>query len=340
MSTILVTGGCGYIGSHTVIALLEQGHTIHIIDNLCNSSELVLDRIRNIVGEDTYSRVTFHRIDLTDAAAVTRFFDQYRMDAVIHFAGLKAVGESVQDPLLYYRVNLIGTLNLLESMKWHGCKQLVFSSSATVYGDPERIPVDGSCRTQVTNPYGRTKLMIEEMLTDLKKSDETWNICMLRYFNPIGAHPSGTMGENPRGIPNNIMPYLQQVAVGIRPFVTIFGNDYPTIDGTGVRDYLHVQDLAQGHVCALSYILAGKTGTFNLGTGKGTSVLELIAALEKASGKTIAYRIGERRTGDIATVFADPSKAISELGWMAKKTIEEMCEDAWRWQNMNPNGFQ
>lgn len=340
MSTILVTGGCGYIGSHTVIALLEKGHTIHIIDNLCNSSDAILPRICNIVGKKAYSRLFFHRIDLSHAADVTTIFDRYHMDAVIHFAGLKAVGESVQDPLLYYQVNLIGTLNLLESMKWHGCKQLVFSSSATVYGDPERIPVDESCRTQVTNPYGRTKLMIEEMLNDLKASDPTWNICMLRYFNPIGAHPSGTIGENPRGIPNNIMPYLQQVAIGRRPFVTIFGKDYPTVDGTGVRDYLHVQDLAQGHVCALQYIMEGKTGTFNLGTGKGTSVLELIDALEKASGKTITCQFGERRTGDIATVFADPTRARLELGWVATKTIQEMCEDAWKWQKHNPNGLE
>lgn len=339
MYSILITGGCGYIGSHTVVALLEKGYMIHIIDNLCNSSEMVLERIHDIVGDDNYARLFFHRIDLTVASDVEDFFTHYTIYAVIHFAGLKAVGESVQHPLLYYRTNLIGTLNLLESMKTNGCKRLVFSSSATVYGNPDRIPVDESCRTHVTNPYGRTKLMIEEMLTDLRASDSSWNICILRYFNPIGAHVSGNIGENPKGIPNNIMPYLQQVAIGQRPFVTIFGNDYLTIDGTGVRDYIHIEDLVNGHICALQYIQSGLSGTFNLGTGKGTSVLELIHALEKASGKTISYRIGERRIGDIATVFADPTLAKKELGWVAIKSIEEMCVDAWKWQEKNPHGF-
>lgn len=338
--SILVTGGCGYIGSHTIIALLEKGHTIHIIDNLSNSSVLVLDRIRMIVGEESFSRIHFYQHDLMDKKALVHIFENKTIDTVIHFAGLKSVGESVKNPLVYYNNNILGTIILLEVMKEYGCKKLVFSSSATVYGDPQRIPVEETCLTRVTNPYGRTKLMIEEMLSDLQSSDPEWHICILRYFNPIGAHPSGLIGEDPKGIPNNIMPYLQQVAVGKREFVTIFGNDYPTIDGTGVRDYIHVVDLAQGHVCAMEYIQRGLSGTFNLGTGKGTSVLELLFALEKVSGKTIPYRIGERRKGDIATVYANPSHANKELGWTSSKSIEDMCKDAWRWQERNPSGFK
>jgi UDP-glucose 4-epimerase len=339
MSNFLITGGCGYIGSHTIIALLEEGYTLHIIDNLSNSSPKVLDRIRMIVDEKAFSRIIFHQCDMMDKNAVLKVFDSFVIDAVIHFAGLKSVGESVKNPLLYYNTNLITTLVLLEVMKLHKCKSLVFSSSATVYGDPEFIPVNEGCKIQVTNPYGRTKHMIEEILLDLQYSDSEWNICILRYFNPIGAHSSGIIGEDPKGIPNNIMPYLQQVAVGNRPIVTIFGNDYPTPDGTGVRDYLHVVDLANGHVCALKYIQNGRSGTFNLGTGKGYSVLELIKALEEASGKSIPYKIGERRQGDIAMVYADTSEAYDKLGWKAKKTLKDMCEDAWRWQMKNPNGF-
>jgi len=340
MPNLLITGGCGYIGSHTIIALLEEGYTIHIIDNLSNSSPIVLDRIRTIVGESAFARIVFHKCDMIDKPAIQHVFDSFVIDAVIHFAGLKAVGESVRNPLLYYNTNLITTLVLLEVMTAHNCKRLVFSSSATVYGDPECIPVHEGCRIQVTNPYGRTKHMIEEILLDLQYSDPDWNICILRYFNPIGAHSSGLIGEDPRGIPNNIMPYLQQVAVGRRPIATIFGNDYPTPDGTGVRDYLHVVDLANGHVCALKYIQNGQSGTFNLGTGKGYSVLELIHALEGASGKPIPYQVGARRQGDIAMVYADPSEANNKLGWKAKKTLKDMCEDAWRWQTKNPMGFQ
>ena len=339
MSNFLITGGCGYIGSHTIIALLEEGYTLHIIDNLSNSSPKVLDRIRMIVDEKAFSRIIFHQCDMMDKNAVLKVFDSFVIDAVIHFAGLKSVGESVKNPLLYYNTNLITTLVLLEVMKLHKCKSLVFSSSATVYGDPEFIPVNEGCKIQVTNPYGRTKHMIEEILLDLQYSDSEWNICILRYFNPIGAHSSGIIGEDPKGVPSNIMPYLQQVAVGNRPIVTIFGNDYPTPDGTGVRDYLHVVDLANGHVCALKYIQNGRSGTFNLGTGKGYSVLELIKALEEASGKSIPYKIGERRQGDIAMVYADTSEAYDKLGWKAKKTLKDMCEDAWRWQMKNPNGF-
>ena len=339
MSNFLITGGCGYIGSHTIIALLEEGYTLHIIDNLSNSSPKVLDRIRMIVDEKAFSRIIFHQCDMMDKNAVLKVFDSFVIDAVIHFAGLKSVGESVKNPLLYYNTNLITTLVLLEVMTLHKCKNLVFSSSATVYGDPEFIPVNEECKIQVTNPYGRTKHMIEEILLDLQKSDSEWNICILRYFNPIGAHSSGIIGEDPKGIPNNIMPYLQQVAVGNRPIVTIFGNDYPTPDGTGVRDYLHVVDLANGHVCALKYIQNGRSGTFNLGTGKGYSVLELIKALEEASGKSIPYKIGERRQGDIAMVYADTSESYDKLEWKAKKTLKDMCEDAWRWQMKNPNGF-
>jgi len=338
-SNILITGGCGYIGSHTIIALLEDGYTIHIIDNLSNSSPKVLDRIRMIVDEKAFSRIIFYKCDLMDKNSVQKVFDSFVIDAVIHFAGLKSVSESVKNPLLYYNTNLISTLVLLEVMTLHKCKSLVFSSSATVYGDPEFTPVNEECKLHVTNPYGRTKHMIEEMLLDLQKSDPEWNICILRYFNPIGAHPSGIIGEDPKGVPSNIMPYLQQVAVGNRPIVTIFGNDYPTPDGTGVRDYLHVVDLANGHVRALIYIQNGRSGTFNLGTGKGYSVLELIRALEEASGKSIPYKIGERRPGDIAIVYADVSEAYNELGWKAKKTLKDMCEDAWRWQMKNPNGF-
>lgn len=338
--SILITGGCGFIGSHTVIVLLQKGYSIHIIDNLCNSSSLVLERIRMIVGDEKYSNLFYHHIDLMNMVKVNHFFDNHVIDSVIHFAGLKSVGESVKDSLLYYRNNLISTLHLLESMKTYGCKNLVFSSSATVYGDPEHIPVDEKCKTHVTNPYGRTKLMIEEILADIKTSDPSFNICILRYFNPIGAHPSGTIGEDPRGIPNNLMPYIQQVAIGRRPFLTIFGDDYITPDGTGIRDYLHVEDLANGHLSALCYTQSGKSGTFNLGTGKGTSVLELIHAFEKASGIKIPYQIGKKRKGDIACVFADPSHAKIELGWCAIKSIDDMCVDAWRWQEKNPLGFK
>jgi UDP-glucose 4-epimerase len=339
MSNIIITGGCGYIGSHTIIALLEEGYTIHIIDNLYNSSSIVLDHIRDIVNEKLFSHIIFHYCDMMNKNEVNKVFDNYVIDSVIHFAGLKSVGESVKNPLLYYNTNLIITLILLEVMAKHKCKRLVFSSSATVYGDPEYIPVNEECKIQVTNPYGRTKRMIEEILLDLQYSDSEWNICILRYFNPIGAHLSGLIGENPIGIPNNIMPFLQQVAIGKIPFITIFGNDYPTRDGTGVRDYLHVVDLANAHICALKYIKNGKSGTFNLGTGKGYSVLELIKTLEEASGKSIPYKIGKRRQGDIAMVYADPLKANNELGWKAIKTLKDMCEDAWRWQIKNPKGY-
>ncbi len=326
---ILVTGGAGYIGSHTCVELIEAGMEPVVVDNLCNSKEDTIGRIREITGRT----VEFHKVDLLDRAALAEIFSQKPIDAVIHFAGLKAVGESVSIPLRYYHNNISGTLVLCEVMREFGVQTLVFSSSATVYGDPKSVPIREDFPLSATNPYGRTKLMIEEILRDLYVSDSKWNIALLRYFNPVGAHRSGLIGEDPNGIPNNLVPYIAQVATGKLPFLRVFGNDYPTLDGTGVRDYIHVVDLAQGHLRALER-LRSRLGIIacNLGTGRGYSVLEMVRAFEKASGKQIPYQITPRRPGDVAACYADPSFAEQELGWRATRDIDEMCADTWRWQ--------
>ena len=334
---ILVTGGAGYIGSHACVELLNAGYDVTVVDNLLNSKEESLKRVQEITGKT----LEFYPVDLLDKAALNRIFDQTNIDAVIHFAGLKAVGESVSIPLRYYHNNITGTLNLCEVMAAHNVKQLVFSSSATVYGDPHTVPITEDFSTSATNPYGWTKWMIEQILRDLYRSDKSWNIALLRYFNPIGAHASGRIGEDPNGIPNNLLPYIAQVAVGKLPKVSVFGNDYPTPDGTGVRDYIHVVDLSIGHVKALEKLqtLPGLV-TYNLGTGNGYSVLQVIAAFEKACGKPIPHQIVARRPGDVAACYADPAKAKAELGWVATRGIEEMCVDSWTWQSNNPNGYE
>ncbi len=336
MSTILVTGGAGYIGSHTVLELLENGEDVVILDNLSNSSRESLRRVEALTGKS----ITFYKVDLMDKDMVAYVFAEHAFDAVIHFAGLKAVGESVTIPLAYYQNNIAGTLNLLEEMQRHGVKRLVFSSSATVYGDPASVPITEDFPVSATNPYGRSKLIIEEMLGDLYVSDNTWDIVLLRYFNPVGAHKSGQIGEDPNGIPNNLMPYISQVAVGKLETLSVFGDDYDTPDGSGVRDYIHVVDLAKGHLKALEH-LEGKPGlvTVNLGTGRGYSVLELVKAFEKASGCRVAYKITDRRAGDIAKCYADTHLAATKLDWKAEKGVDEMCEDAWRWQSNNPTGY-
>ncbi|MDB5177124.1 MAG: UDP-galactose-4-epimerase [Candidatus Saccharibacteria bacterium] len=333
---ILVTGGAGYIGSHTIIELTSAGHEVVVVDNLINSSTESLKRVEKIIG----STVAFHEIDLLDSAALDVLFTEHSFDAVIHFAGLKAVGESVAKPLLYYRTNLDSTLNLLTAMTNYDVKNIVFSSSATVYGVPDHLPLteDSQVGVGLTNPYGKTKYMIEEILRDAAAADPSWNVTVLRYFNPIGAHESGTIGEDPQGIPNNLMPFIAQVAVGKREKLSVFGNDYDTVDGTGVRDYIHVVDLAQGHVAAVSKLSSG-LNIYNLGTGSGTSVLELVHAFELASGKKIPVQISPRRPGDIASCYADVSKAKNELGWQAKLTIDDACRDSWKWQSGNPNGY-
>jgi UDP-glucose 4-epimerase len=333
---ILVTGGAGYIGSHTCLELLEAGHEVVVVDNLMNSKEESLKRVQEITGKP----LIFNRVNLLDRHALKDIFTRHRIDAVIHFAGLKAVGESVQIPLKYYHNNITGTLILCEVMTEHSVKNIVFSSSATVYGDPATVPIREDFPLGPTNPYGRTKLMIEEILKDLFVSDSSWNIALLRYFNPIGAHESGRIGEDPNGIPNNLVPYLSQVAVGRLQELKVFGDDYPTPDGTGLRDYIHVVDLAQGHLYALDRLLAGNgVITYNLGTGRGYSVLEIVSAFEKACSKKIRFQIVGRRDGDIAVCYADPSKANRELGWAAKRGIDEMCIDTWRWQSNNPHGY-
>ena len=334
---ILVTGGAGYIGSHACVELLNAGYDVTVVDNLSNSKEESLERVQAITGK----MLKFHQIDLLDKDALNRIFEQTNIDAVIHFAGLKAVGESVSIPLRYYHNNITGTLNLCDVMAAHNVKQLVFSSSATVYGDPHTVPITEDFPTSATNPYGWTKWMIEQILRDLYRSDNSWNIALLRYFNPIGAHASGRIGEDPNGIPNNLLPYIAQVAVGKLPKVSVFGNDYPTPDGTGVRDYIHVVDLSIGHVKALEKLqtLPGLV-TYNLGTGNGYSVLQVIAAFEKACGKPIPHQIVARRPGDVAACYADPAKAKVELGWTATRGIEEMCVDSWAWQSKNPNGYE
>ena len=333
---ILVTGGAGYIGSHTVLELLDAGYDVLIADNFVNSKPAALERLRALASKP----FEFEELDLTDAAATDALFERYAIDAVIHFAGLKAVGESVQQPLEYYRNNLVSTLNLLLSMKQHGVEQIVFSSSATVYGDPVSVPIHEDFALSATNPYGRTKLMIEDMLRDIAIAEPILRICLLRYFNPVGAHLSGTIGEDPNGIPNNLMPYIAQVAVGKLPALRVFGGDYPTPDGTGVRDYIHVVDLAKGHVAALKKLQSGAgIFTYNLGTGVGYSVLDMLHAFEKACGKTLPYEIVSRRPGDVAACYADPEKAAAELGWRAQYGVDRMCADSWRWQSQNPNGF-
>ncbi len=337
LKTILVTGGAGYIGSHTNVELLEAGYDIIVLDNLSNSQYTAIERVEDITGR----QIEFIQADLRDKEATAAVFDRHSIDAVIHFAGLKAVGESVHIPIPYYQNNIGGTLNLLEAMNEAGVRNLVFSSSATVYGEPARLPITEDFPVSATNPYGRSKLIIEEMLADVHVSDPSWNIARLRYFNPVGAHESGRIGESPNDIPNNLMPYISQVAVGRLEKLSVFGDDYPTHDGTGVRDYIHVVDLARGHIKALEK-LAQDPGlvTYNLGTGQGYSVLDMVRAFEKASGRRIAYEIAPRREGDIATCYADPSLAARELGWKAKKGIEEMCADTWRWQQRNPQGYQ
>jgi UDP-glucose 4-epimerase len=329
MQNILITGGAGYIGSHTCVELLAAGYNLVVIDNFSNSKPDVLRRVEQISGRT----LTFEEVDIRDRGALRDVFRHHAIDAVIHFAGLKAVGESVSQPLRYYDNNISGSVALFEVMAESGVKTLVFSSSATVYGDPHSVPIREDFPLSATNPYGRSKLMLEEILRDLSRSDETWHIALLRYFNPVGAHDSGIIGEDPNGIPNNLMPYITQVAVGKLPELSVFGNDYPTPDGTGVRDYIHVVDLARGHLAALRAIDA-KSGvtTVNLGTGQGYSVLDVIRAFEKASGRPVPYRIVDRRPGDVAQCYADPALAGQLLGWRAEKDLDAMCRDSWRWQ--------
>lgn len=335
---ILVTGGAGYIGSHTVVELQQAGYEVVVLDNLCNSSEKSLERVERITGK----KVSFYRADILDRDVLQDIFSKERIDSCIHFAGLKAVGESVAKPWEYYQNNIAGTLTLVDVMRRNGCKNMIFSSSATVYGDPAFIPITEECPKGVcTNPYGWTKSMLEQILTDIQKADPEWNVVILRYFNPIGAHKSGTIGENPNGIPNNLMPYVTQVAVGKLKELGVFGNDYDTHDGTGVRDYIHVVDLAKGHVKALKKI-EEKAGLniYNLGTGTGYSVLDIVKNFEEANGVKVPYVIKERRPGDIAVCYSDVARAKEELGWEAENGIREMCEDSWRWQSGNPNGYE
>ena len=333
---VLVTGGMGYIGSHTVVELLNNEQDVIIVDNLHNSKELVIDRVKTITGIEP----KFYNYDVLDRNNVEKVFEENNIEAVIHFAGYKAVGESVEKPLEYYHNNIGSTIILLEVMKKYGVKNFVFSSSATVYGDAKVVPINEESPLSATNPYGRTKLMIEEILRDLYNSDKSWNIALLRYFNPVGAHKSGMLGEDPCGIPNNLMPYITKVAIGELKELSVFGNDYNTMDGTGVRDYIHVVDLARGHLKALDKLTTNcGLVTYNLGTGNGYSVLDVVNAFSKASGKSVPYKIVSRRPGDIAACYANPQKANEELGWKAEKGIEEMCEDSWRWQNKNPKGY-
>lgn len=335
--TILVTGGAGYIGSHTCVELLKTSYDIIILDNLSNSKKESVDRIKELGGRD----LKFYEGDILDRATLDGIFTENKVDAVIHFAALKAVGESTQIPLTYYDNNVSGTINLCKAMAAAGCKKIVFSSSATVYGSENISPLrENMPLGKATNPYGTTKMFIEQILQDIYTADNSWSISLLRYFNPIGAHKSGRIGENPNGEPNNLMPYITQVAVGKRPFLTVHGSNYDTPDGTGVRDYIHVVDLTMGHISALDKVLQSPgLDIYNLGTGKGYSVLDVIAAFEKASGVKINYKIAERRTGDIATCYADPGKAFEQLGWKAVRGIDEMCEDSWRWQSQNPEGY-
>jgi UDP-glucose 4-epimerase len=335
--SILVTGGAGYIGSHTCLELLSQGDDVVVVDNLANSSRESLKRVEAITGKS----VTFHEANVLDGPALDAIFAASSIDSVIHFAGLKAVGESNQIPHHYYETNVAGTLSLMKSMKKHGVRNLVFSSSATVYGEPASVPINESFPLSATNPYGRSKLIVEDMLRDIAKAEPEWNIAILRYFNPIGAHKSGRIGEDPKGIPNNLVPYIAQVAVGKLKCLSVFGDDYDTVDGTGVRDYIHVVDLAAGHLKALDR-LRENSGlvTYNLGTGSGYSVLQTLKAFEKASGKMVAYEIKPRRQGDVQACYASPDLAFSELGWKAERDIDDMCQDVWKWQSENPNGYE
>lgn len=335
---ILVTGGAGFIGSHTCVELLNRGHEVVVVDNLCNSCEESLKRVEKITGKAP----VFYKVDLLDREDLEGVFEKETVDAVIHFAGLKAVGESVAKPLEYYYNNITGTLILCDVMRKHGVKRIIFSSSATVYGDPAFVPITEDCpKGEITNPYGQTKGMLEQILTDIHKADSEWSVVLLRYFNPVGAHKSGLIGEDPAGIPNNLTPYITQVAVGKLKEVGVFGNDYDTPDGTGVRDYIHVVDLAVGHVKALDKLMEDQeVHIYNLGTGHGYSVLDMIHAFSKVCEKEIPYAIKPRRAGDIATCYADPALAKKELGWEAERGLEEMCEDGWRWQSGNPNGYR
>jgi UDP-glucose 4-epimerase len=335
---ILVTGGAGYIGSHTCLELLNEGNLVTVVDNLSNSSRESLNRVEELTGK----KISFFEVDLLDRAGLDGVFSesQEKIDAVIHFAGKKAVGESVEKPLLYYHNNITGTLVLCEVMAAHGVKNIIFSSSATVYGDPATVPITEDFPLSCTNPYGRTKLMVEEILGDIYTADKDWNVCLLRYFNPVGAHKSGRIGEDPDGIPNNLVPYITQVAVGKLGQLSVFGDDYSTPDGTGVRDYIHVVDLALGHVKALGKVLQGPgVVVYNLGTGKGYSVLEMVQSFAQVSGREVPYQVVGRRSGDIAACYADPGKALRELGWQARHGLQEMCEDSWRWQENNPKGY-
>ena len=334
--SILVSGGAGYIGSHTVIELIENGFEPIIVDNLCNSKKVAVERLEKITGK----KIKFYKYDLCDIEKLREVFKAEKIDACIHFAGLKAVGESCQKPLEYYQNNLISTLNLIQVMREAGCKNLVFSSSATVYGQPKSVPISEDFPLSTTNPYGTTKLYIEGILKDIYKADNSFNIALLRYFNPIGAHKSGLIGEDPNGIPNNLMPYITQVAIGKLKQLSVFGDDYPTHDGTGVRDYIHVLDLARGHILALKKLMSGSgLVIYNLGTGKGYSVLDMVKAFEKASGRKVPYVIAPRRAGDIAECYASTALAKQELGFECKYDLNDMCEDSWRWQSQNPNGY-
>ena len=336
MATILVTGGSGYIGSHTVLELLNKNYEVVVVDNFSNSSFESLRRVQKITGKE----VIFYEADIRDEAKMDEILSAHKIDAVIHFAAFKAVGESCRMPLKYYENNISGTVSLLKVLDKHGVKKIIFSSSATVYGDPERLPLDENCRLSTTNPYGSTKLMMEGIMQDLWKADNEWNIILLRYFNPVGAHESGLIGEDPKGIPNNLMPFVAQVASGKLACINVFGNDYDTPDGTGVRDYIHVVDLALGHIAAIENCNDSGVHIYNLGTGRGYSVLEMIHAFEKACGKTLPYKICERRPGDIASCYAAPDKAKAELHWEATHGIEEMCASQWKWQSGNPRGYE
>ena len=336
MTTILVTGGCGYIGSHTVLELLNKNYDVVVVDNFSNSSIESLRRVQKITGKT----VTFYEADIRDSAAMEKIFSAHKFDAVIHFAAYKAVGESCRLPLKYYENNISGTVSLLQIMEKFGVKKIIFSSSATVYGDPERLPLDENCRLSTTNPYGSTKLMMENIMQDLYKADNEWNIILLRYFNPVGAHESGLIGEDPKGIPNKLMPFVAQVASGKLACINVFGNDYDTPDGTGVRDDIHVVDLALGHIAAIEKCNDAGVHIYNLGTGRGYSVMDMIHAFEKACGKTLPYKICDRRSGDIAACYAAPDKAKKELCWEAKFGIEEMCASQWKWQSGNPMGYE
>ena len=336
MATILVTGGCGYIGSHTVLELLNKNYDVVVVDNFSNSSFESIRRVQKITGKE----VTFYEADIRDQAMMEKIFDTHKFDAVIHFAAFKAVGESCKLPLKYYENNISGTVSLLQIMERHNVKKIIFSSSATVYGDPEKLPLDENCRLSTTNPYGSTKLMMENIMQDVQKADNEWNIILLRYFNPVGAHESGLIGEDPKGIPNNLMPFVAQVASGKLQCINVFGNDYDTPDGTGVRDYIHVVDLALGHIAAIEHCNESGVHIYNLGTGHGYSVLDMIHVFEKACGKKLPYKICDRRPGDIAACYACPDKAKKELEWEAKFGIEEMCASQWKWQSGNPRGYE